>query len=89
MTPEDTAAAVGAIITPTPVCIDPRAIKPFCGECGTPIDPGRITDAIGVRLPDGSSRLIGLCGGCLNSLDKASHQETIRRLNDIRARCFS
>jgi hypothetical protein len=89
MTPENIAEAVGAILSPTPVRIDPRSIKPFCVECATPIDPLKIPDGVAMRMPDGAMRYMGLCRGCSQSLDSANHVETIRRLERIRARSFS
>jgi hypothetical protein len=89
VTPESIAEAVGAILTPRLTRIDTRSIKPFCGECATPIDPLKIPDGIAVRMPDGAMRYMGLCRDCSQSLDRADHAETVRRLKQIRMRAFS
>ena len=89
MTPESIAEAVGATPTPALARIDPRSISPFCGECATPIDPLKVPDGIAVRMPDGAMRYMGLCRGCSQSLDRADHAETVRRLKQIRMRAFS
>jgi hypothetical protein len=89
VSPEDTALAVGSRATQTLGRLDPRSINPWCAECGASINPLTLTDAIGFCMPDGSHRHVGLCRGCLHSLDEASHQETIRRLRAIRAKAFS
>jgi hypothetical protein len=92
MTPEEIADLVGVAITPTAVRLDPRSIKPFCAECGTPIDlrEAIATDAIvGWKMPDGANHFAALCRRCIQALDAAGHAETLRSLNALRHKAFA
>ncbi len=80
---------LGDFADPETVAIDYRSIRPWCAECRSPINPLRLNDAIGLVMPDGSQRVVGLCRPCLDSLDRASPTETAWRLRAMRVRVLS
>jgi hypothetical protein len=64
------------------------AIPPNCGECGTSIDTATVAETLLCKMGDNSYRVIGLCYPCLESLDAADREETVKRLVAIRKKCF-
>lgn len=81
MTPEQTHN--GGLVATEVVHFDRREILPFCAECDVLVDLDE-THFIGLKMPEGDQLLVALCDRCLSSLDAATHEDTLRRLNAIR-----